>query len=88
MFVKNCCTMYDGFTGINFEATFKENKISTAPINVNRTIFSVIAIFISILFWWLIVRKTWKDFGINIVFKSVLLLIIVGLTEFFLFYCD
>ena len=33
--------MYDGFTGINFEATLRKNKISTAPINVNRTIFSI-----------------------------------------------
>ena len=65
MFVKNCCTMYDGFTGINFEATLRKNKISTAPINVNRNIFSINILPIGIHFLQLKDKKAHVSINVN-----------------------
>ena len=42
---------------------------------------AAIALALAVLFWWLIVRRSWKSFGLNIVGKSVLLLLVVAITE-------
>ena len=63
----------------------QQNKEITKQTAIVVGVGAIIAIVIAIIFWWLIVKKTWKDFGINIIVKSLLLLFIVGCTEFFYF---
>jgi hypothetical protein len=63
----------------------QQNKEITKQTAIVVGVGAIIAIVIAIIFWWLIVKKTWKDFGINIMVKSLLLLFIVGCTEFFYF---
>jgi hypothetical protein len=63
----------------------QQNKEITKQTAMVVGVGAIIAIVIAIIFWWLIVKKTWKYFGINIMVKSLLLLFIVGCTEFFYF---
>jgi hypothetical protein len=43
---------------------------------------AAIALVMAVLFWYFIVKQDWKVFGFNIITKSLLLLLVVAITEF------